>query len=67
MANFEVKMVDGTYTSNFVPSQYLTKTTRKQFFGFGFVYLEAETFKERTRKEGTARIFQKPRGKWDES
>lgn len=30
---FEVKMVDKTYTSNFVPSQNLTKTTRKAVFG----------------------------------
>ena len=57
MANFGVKTVDGTCTSNFVPSQNLTKTTRKAVFGFGFGYLEAETFKERRGKEGTARIF----------
>lgn len=60
-----------TYASNFVPSQNLTKTTRKAglkkffFFGFGFGFLKAKTFKEKRRgEERTAREFGKLRGGW---
>ena len=51
MANFEVKMVDGTYTSNFVRSQNLTKTTRKAVFWFWFCLFRSWNFQGKD-KEG---------------
>lgn len=41
MEHFGVKMVDGTYTSKFLPSQNLTKTTRKAVFWFWFWFLKS--------------------------
>ena len=52
MANFGVKMVDGTYTSNFVSSQILTKTTRKAVFWFGVWLFRSWNFQGKEEKKG---------------
>lgn len=64
MEHFGVKMVDGTYTSKFVPSQNLTKTTRKAVFWFWCWFWFFRILNLQGGEVGTARTFWKSRGGW---
>ena len=55
MANFGVKTVDGTCTSNFVPSQNLTKTTRKAVFWFWFWLFRSRNFQGKEKEGGNSK------------